>query len=149
MIPTALKLKAILIEDHRVNDDTFQKALENIGKRNSVKVFKDVLQCLKHLKEDTTSDHQVLFMDFSEAGNKCLDAIKLLRNHKKYSDLSIAVYDADATMTNEETFVAGGNIYIQKANNISELGKVLQKVVKADYQYTSGKLNRQTYFLSV
>lgn len=137
----AMTLRALLLEDRSVTDSNFYSALKNIGPASSVKVFRNVAKCISHLNADSAPAHQLLFLDFCKNGGKCMETIRNLRNSVRYLDVSIVVYDSDASISIEETFVAGGNIYVQKASGIDELGKMLLKVVRTDFQLT--------YFLSV
>jgi len=149
MIQKTLALTTMLIEEHFATDNTFQNALINIELDLSLRIFKDAIQCVKFLSENLYLAHPVLFMNFFENGNKCLDAIKIIRGNQKYKDLSIVVYDSNDIMINEDIFIAGGNIYIQKVADDAELEKVIKKVLKADNHHTSERMNREYYILSL
>ena len=136
----------ILIEDDMRKAKNFRKALSNLELFHSVRVFQGANPCIAHLKEATQIPH-VLFFDVNAFD--CMDGIRAIRDDSKYNNLSIAVYDANASITEEESFVAGANIYIRKNNDSADLKRILKKVLTTDWQYFSGKYNRDTYVLSV
>jgi|GEM_PF-4353394 len=139
----------ILIEDDDKKVRKFGEVLTNLELWHSVKVFNGFNTCIKHLESIRYQMPHVLFFDLSNKDNNCIDGIKTIRDDKRYKNVSIVVYDANAALTDEESFVAGANIYIQKTPNPFELKKVLKKVVNINWQYSAGKFNRETYFLSV
>jgi response regulator RpfG family c-di-GMP phosphodiesterase len=141
------RINMILIEDDMKQTKNLRKALTNLELFHSVRVFQGANPCIAHLKDTNTQVPHVLFFDIN--AYDCMDGIRAIRDDSKYNNLSIAVYDSHASITEEETFVAGANIYIRKNDNSYELKRILKKVLKIDWQFSSGKYNRDTYVLSV
>ena len=127
----------ILIEDDIKKVKTFRKVLTNLELFHSVRVFQGAKPCMAHLKERKNEMPHVLFFDVNRSSCDCMNRIKALRHDTKYNNLSIAVYDGNATISEEESFVAGANIYIRKNNDSDELKRILKKVLTIDWQYFS------------
>lgn len=116
----------LLRKDESKATDAFQTALTNLEFKHSVTVFKDSNLCMKHLKEGSGLATPMVFFNLN-AGSKCLSEIVSIRNNKQSKNLSIVVYDPKGALCDEDTFIAGANIYIKKSSDAAELKKGLKK----------------------
>ncbi|MGO4770460.1 hypothetical protein ACEN2I_02270 [Flavobacterium sp. W22_SRS_FK3] len=139
----------LLIKEESQTVDAFQTALKNLESKNSVTTFKNSKLCIKHLKERAGLTSSILFFNLNDDGCKCLNEIVSIRNDKQNKNLSIVVYDPKAVLCDEDTFIAGANIYIKKSSDATELKKVIKKVLDMDWYCKSGKFNQETFFVSV
>ena len=143
------RINMILIEDEIKKVKVFRKALTNLEQFHSIRVFKGANTCMMHLNNRKTEVPHLLFFEVNRNSYAWIADIKAIRKDSKYNNLSIAIYDSNASITEEESFVAGANIYIRKKKDSDELKRILKKVLIIDWQYFSGKFKRDTYMLSI
>lgn len=139
----------LLIKEESKTTDAFQTALINLESKHSLTVFKDSKLCMGHLKEGSSLATPMVFFNLNDDGYKCLSEIMSIRNDKQNKNLSIVVYDPKAVLSDEDTFIAGANIYIRKSGDAETLKKVLKKIINMNWQCESGKFNKETFFVSV
>ncbi|WP_140511109.1 hypothetical protein [Flavobacterium pectinovorum] len=126
------QLCMLLIKEESKTTDAFQTALSNLESKHSMTVFKDSKLCMEQLKEGSSLATPMVFFNLNDDGYKSLSEIVSIRNDKQNKNLSIVVYDPKAALCDEDTFIAGANIYIKKSGDATTLKKVLKKVINMD-----------------
>lgn len=143
------KIKVIFTDDDQDDCNLFAEALERTEINHQLQVFNDGLQLLNHLKDSDDMPH-ILFLDLNMPFMNGLESLREIRKIEKYKNLTIAIYSTSASEKDqEETFVAGANIYIKKPNDFLVLNKVIKEVLEVNWQFHAGSINRETFFFSI
>ncbi|OOV13290.1 hypothetical protein BXU10_23510 [Flavobacterium sp. LM4] len=142
-------ISMLLIKKESKTTDVFQTTLTNLESKKSITTFKNSKLCMEYLKKGSSLATPMVFFNLNDNRYKCLSEIVSIRNDQQNKNLLIVVYDPKAALLDEDTFVAGANIYIKKSSDAAALKKVLKKIINIDWYYESGKFNRETFFVSV
>ncbi|WP_179351642.1 response regulator [Winogradskyella vidalii] len=137
-----------LADDDEDDRFFFTEAFEELKIKNKVTTFKDGIDLMLHLEQESNVLPDLLFLDLNmpkKSGIECLKEIKL---NTKFKDLIIAIYSTSSSEEDvEKTFVLGANIYITKPNDFEKLKKVLSEVVTTNWQYHTSGLNKENFLL--
>ena len=141
-------LTVFLTDDDEDDRLFFEEAIEAGGVEVSLTTFKNGKELMNYLYKEDTLLPDLLFLDLNmpvKNGMECLEEIK---NTDKLKDFIIAIYSTSSSEKDiEETFVKGANIYINKPSNFKQLKKIIDKVLKINWQYQITNLNRNTFLL--
>jgi len=144
------KVNIIFTDDDIDDCNMFADALTEVGINHSLDLFHDGKDLLAHLNKEDTKVPDILFLDLNMPFTNGLDSLKQIRSNKRYRDLTIAIYSTSSSEKDqEETFIAGANVYIRKPNEFSTLKRVLKEVLEINWQYYSSNLNKDTFFLTI
>ena len=128
----------------------FKDAFEEIRIKTIVEIVNDGVELMDKIIKPGIMLPHVLFLDLNmprKTGMDCLIEIKKINNLK---DIAIAIYSTSASEEDiEDTFVKGANVYIKKPSDFSTLKKILEEVIKINWQYHTSGLNRDNFLLSL
>jgi len=140
----------ILLADDDEDDRLFFKdAFEEIKIRTVVKMVNDGVELMNHLAKDDIILPHILFLDLNMPRKTGIDCLLEIKRLKHLKDIPVAIYSTSASDIDiEETFVMGANIYIKKPDDFQTLKKILENVIKINWQYFTSSLNRDNFLLS-
>jgi DNA-binding NarL/FixJ family response regulator len=108
----------------------------------------DGVELMNHLNQNGHQLPHILFLDLNmprKNGIECLLEIKRMIQFQ-----NIAIYSTSSSEHDiEDTFVQGANVYIKKPNDFNLLKRILEEVIKVNWQYQTSGLNRANYLLSL
>lgn len=140
----------LLADDDKDDRDFFRDAFEGIKIDNVLKFVNDGYELIEYLKVPTIQVPHILFLDLNmprKNGIRCLEEIKQMPHLK---DMSIAIYSTSSSEKDiEETFIKGANIYIKKPSDFEKLKKILNSVIKLNWQFHSENLSKQNFILRI
>ncbi len=140
----------LLADDDEDDRLFFRDAFKEIRIKTVVEIVNDGVELMDYiLKPDIELPH-VLFLDLNmprKTGMECLIEIKKIEQLK---NIAIAIYSTSASEEDiEDTFVKGANVYIKKPSDFATLRKLLEEVIKMNWQYHTSGLNRDNFLLSL
>lgn len=144
-------LNIILINEENQGRNILIRAIERTKIKTELSLLANCDQLIEYLEkkvQQTPPNLIIVDMEIShEEGMKCVQEI---RKNTHLANVVIAVY---SNTTNEkiiqETFVEGANIFIQKPNSYKKLIKVIDEVLRVNWQYYTSGLNRENFFLKI
>jgi len=141
----------ILLADDDEDDRLFfRDAFKEIRIKTAVEIVRDGVELMDYIVQPGIVLPHVLFLDLNmprKTGMECLIEIKRI-DHLK--DMAIAIYSTSASEEDiEDTFVKGANVYIKKPSDFLTLKKLLEEVIKINWQYHTSGLNRDNFLLSL
>lgn len=143
-------LKVFLTDDDEDDRLFFEEAIEEVSVETELTTFNDGKVLMNYLHKPNAILPDLLFLDLNmpiKNGMECLEEIKAT---EKLKDIIIAIYSTSSSEKDiEETFIKGANIYINKPSNFKALKKVIDKVLKTNWQYQSSSLNRNTFLMRI
>ena len=146
MYPETLHIA--LAEDDADDRMFFNNAFNEIKLKHTLSVFEDGIELMDYL-HDTDALPHIVFLDLNMPGKSGLECLKEIRADKRLREMSVAIYSTLASDCNqEETFIAGANVYIKKPNDFNVLKKILAEVISINWQYVTDGLDRENFMLN-
>ncbi|WP_237421248.1 response regulator [Flavobacterium sp. Sd200] len=137
-----------MADEHKDVQFSFKKVFKEIRVKHELNVFKDCHQLMAYLMETKVVPHLV-FLDVNMPERSVLQCIKEIRAVKKLQNLVIAIYNTLSNNDDEEnTFIAGANIYIKKPASFTAFKKIMEEVLSLSWLYTTDGFNRDNFILS-
>ena len=141
-------LNIVLVDDDEDDRSFFKEAIDEIEINTSLSMFTNGQEFIDYITVPDQALPQVVFLDLNmpiKNGMECLEEIK---ENKLLSKFSVAIYSTSSSEQDiENTFIKGAHIYINKPNSFKELKKVIEKVLKMNWQYQTSNLNRDNFLL--
>lgn len=142
------KLHIVLAEDDIDDRNFFKSVICNIKIQHTLECFEDGIELINHLNNTDTLPH-IIFLDLNMPGKSGLECLKEIRANSNLRDIGIAIYSNSSSLEHqEETFIAGANVYIKKPNDINILRKIISDVIYINWQYVTDGLNRENFMIS-
>lgn len=142
------KLHIVLAEDDRDDRNFFKIAFCDIKIQHTLNIVEDGVELMTYLEKTAILPH-IIFLDLTMPGKSGLECLKEIRANSKLSDIAIAIYSTSSSPEyQEETFIAGANIYIKKPNDIDTLRKIISDVIYLNWQYITDGLDRENFMIS-
>ena len=142
-------IQILLADDDEDDRLFFNDAFKEINIKTQVRFVNDGLELMNHLTENSNQLPHILFLDLNmprKSGIECLLEIKRMI---QLQNMAIAIYSTSSSEQDiEDTFVQGANVYIKKPNDFNLLKRILEEVIKVNWQYQTSGLNRANYILS-
>ena len=143
-------LHILLADDDEDDRLIFKDALEEVKVKTKVTMVNDGIQLMDYLCQENVELPHIVFLDLNMPRKGGIECLREIRNHKDLKDLSIAIYSTSASEEDiEDTFIKGANVYIKKPNDFTALVKVLDEVIKINWQYHTSNLNKENFVLSL
>ncbi|MCA1801499.1 MAG: response regulator [Rhodothermaceae bacterium] len=134
--------RVLLTDDDEDDRLIFKEILNEIDKDINVSMVIDGKQLMDFLTNENNPLPHIIFLDLNMPNMNGIECLNEIRNHEKYSDISIAIYSTSSSKEDiDDTFSHGANIYITKPATYSELKVVLKKSLSAAH------LNRNSDFV--
>ena len=141
-------MNIVLADDDSDDRLLFEEAIEEIDVKTNLSLFKDGKELLDYLLLPDTILPEIVFLDLNMPIKNGMQCLKEIRNTDALKELCVAIYSTSSSEQDiEETFIHGANIYINKPNSFSALKKVIDKIVKINWQYHTSALNRDNFLL--
>ncbi|ADY30292.1 MULTISPECIES: response regulator [Cellulophaga] len=141
-------MNIVLADDDSDDRLLFEEAIEEIDVKTNLSLFKDGKELIDYLVLPEAVLPEIVFLDLNMPVKNGMQCLKEIRNNDTLKDLCVAIYSTSSSEQDiEETFVNGANIYINKPNSFSALKKVIEKIVKINWQYHTSALNRDNFLL--
>lgn len=141
----------ILLADDDEDDRLFFKdAFEEIKIKTHVRFVNDGVELMDYLAENSNQLPHILFLDLNMPRKNGIECLLEIKRMNQFQNIAIAIYSTSSSDQDiEETFVQGANVYIKKPNDFNTLKRVLEEVIKVNWQYQTSGLNRANYLLSL
>ena len=143
-------IQILLADDDDDDRLFFKEAFEEIKIKTHVRFVNDGVELMNHLNQNGNQLPHILFLDLNmprKSGIECLLEIKRMN---QLQNIAIAIYSTSSSdLDIEETFVKGANVYIKKPSDFATLKRILEKVIKVNWQYQTSGLNRANYLISL
>lgn len=141
MKPHKAPLRVLLTDDDEDDRLIFKEIMDELDRAINLRMVNDGKQLMDFLKTENNPLPHIIFLDLNMPNMSGLECLKEIRKHKKYSDISIAIYSTSTSKKDiDDTFHHGANIYITKPAAYSDLKNVLEKSLSA------ARLNRDSDF---
>jgi len=143
-------LHILLADDDEGDRLLFKEAFEELKIKTIVHTVNNGMQLMDYLTKKNTPLPHLLFLDLNMPRKNGLECLKEIKSNKNLKDISIAIYSTSASEKDiEETFRNGANVYIKKPSDFNMLKQVLDKAVRAAYQYQEPPFNRANFLLRI
>ena len=141
----------ILLADDDDDDRLFFKeAFEEIKIKTQVRFVNDGVELMNHLNQNGNQLPHILFLDLNMPRKNGIECLLEIKRMNVLQNIAIAIYSTSSSDQDiEETFVQGANVYIKKPSDFATLKRILEKVIKVNWQYQTSGLNRANYLLSL
>lgn len=141
-------MNIVLADDDSDDRLLFEEAIEEINVKTKLSLFNDGKELLDYLMLPNIVFPEIVFLDLNMPIKNGMQCLKEIRGNNKLKDLCVAIYSTSSSEQDiEETFVNGANIYINKPNSFSALKKIIEKILKINWQYHTSALNRDNFLL--
>jgi len=128
----------------------FKEAFEEIKIKNQVRFVNDGIELMNHLAENGHQLPHILFLDLNMPRKNGIECLMEIRSKSELQNIAIAIYSTSSSEQDiEDTFVKGANVYIKKPSDFNTLKRILEEVIKVNWQYQTSGLNRANYLLSL
>ncbi len=143
-------LKIVLVDDDEDDRSLFQDAIEEVDMNTSLMLFGNGQEFLDYVTLPGQPLPHLVFLDLNMPIKNGIECLTEIRTKDNLRDLSVAIYSTSSSDNDiEQTFIKGANIYINKPNTFGKLKKVIQEVLKLNWQYHTSNLNRETFLLRI
>lgn len=140
-------MNIILVDDDSDDRILFSEAFEELDSGDNLKMFNNGRQVLDYLKEAQDLP-DIIFLDLNMGILGGLETLLEIRKNDRHRNISVVIYSTSSSEKDiEDTLVAGANIYITKPNDFNKLKEAIKKVLKTNFQFLSGEMDRDTYVL--
>jgi len=139
----------LLADDDEDDRLFFREAFEEIKIKTKVKTVNDGVELMNHLTKSGNELPHILFLDLNMPRKSGMDCLLEIKRSDSLKDIPVAIYSTSASDEDiEDTFVKGANVYIKKPSDFGTLKKILEEVIKINWQYHTSGLNREAYLLN-
>lgn len=143
-------LRVLLTDDDEDDRLIFSEILNEIDKDITVNMVNDGKQLMDFLTSDDNPLPHIIYLDLNMPNMDGIECLKEIRNHEKYSKISIAIYSTSTSEKDiDNTFSLGANIYITKPGDYSELKKVLKKSLSAVQMNRNSDFDKSNFVLKI
>jgi CheY-like chemotaxis protein len=131
-------------EDDRL---IFEEAISEISDVMRLVKAQDGLKLLQMLTESIKLP-DIIFLDLNMPFQSGKETLKAIRSNKGYQHIPVVIYSTSANPSDiEETFQAGGSLYLEKPYSMESMVKKLEKIFSISWD-NSVTVNRKDYFIS-
>jgi len=141
-------LNIVLVDDDKDDRTFFQEAIEEINIDTNLSMFTNGQDFLDYITIPNQKLPQIVFLDLNMPIKNGLECLQEIKARNLLDKLSVAIYSTSSSEKDiENTFVLGANIYINKPSSFKKLKKVVEDVLRMNWQYHTSNLNRETFLL--
>lgn len=141
-------MNIVLADDDSDDRLLFEEAITEIDVNTKLDLFNDGKELMDYITLPDVILPEIVFLDLNMPIKNGMQCLKEIRDNATLKDLCVAIYSTSSSEQDiEETFVNGANIYINKPNSFSALKKIIEKIVKINWQYHTSALNRDNFLL--
>ena len=143
-------IQILLADDDDDDRLFFKEAFEEIKIKTHVRFVNDGVELMNHLNQNGNQLPHILFLDLNMPRKNGIECLLEIKRMNQLQNIAIAIYSTSSSdLDIEETFVKGANVYIKKPSDFATLKRILEKVIKVNWQYQTSGLNRANYLISL
>lgn len=143
-------IQILLADDDEDDRLFFKEAFDEIKIKTHVRFVKDGVELMNHLTKNGHQLPHILFLDLNMPRKNGIECLIEIKSMHQLREIAIAIYSTSSSEQDiEETFVKGANVYIKKPSDFTSLKRILEEVIKVNWQYQTSGLNRANYLLSL
>ena len=143
-------IQILLADDDEDDRLFFKEAFEEIKIKTQVRFVNDGVELMDHLTVNSNHLPHILFLDLNMPRKNGIECLLEIKRMNQLQNIAIAIYSTSSSEQDiEETFVQGANVYIKKPSDFASLKRILEDVIKVNWQYQTSGLNRANYLLSL
>jgi CheY-like chemotaxis protein len=143
-------IQILLADDDDDDRLFFKEAFEDIKIKTHVRFVNDGVELMDYLTENSNPLPHILFLDLNMPRKNGIECLLEIKRMEHLQNIAIAIYSTSSSDQDiEETFVQGANVYIRKPNDFKVLKRILEQIIKVNWQYQTSGLNRDNYLLSL
>lgn len=143
-------IQILLADDDEDDRLFFKEAFEEIKIKTQVRFVNDGVELMNHLTVNSNHLPHILFLDLNMPRKNGIECLLEIKRMNQLQNIAIAIYSTSSSEQDiEETFVQGANVYIKKPSDFASLKRILEDVIKVNWQYQTSGLNRANYLLSL
>lgn len=122
-------VKVVMADDDKDDQDIFKEAIKETDVPTEVTTVNDGKELIEHLKDKSTPNPDVIFVDINMPKKDGKEALREIKNDKDLKDIPTVMY---TTSTNQrdikDTFEAGADLYVPKPVSFAALVLILKKI---------------------
>lgn len=142
--------KVILVDDDAEDIELFKEAFDSVRIKSELSFFQDGAQALEQLSDSNSPIPHILFLDLNMPKMGGIEMLEKLRKIERLKKLPVAIYSTSSSDSDiEDTLALGANIYIVKPNDFGKLRKVIETVMKIQWQYETSSLDTSRYLMVI
>ena len=143
-------IQILLADDDEDDRLFFKEAFDEIKIKTQVQFVNDGVELMNHLNQNGNQLPHILFLDLNMPRKNGIECLLEIKRMIQLQNIAIVIYSTSSSDQDiEETFVHGANIYIKKPSDFTTLKRILEEVIKVNWQYQTSGLNRANYLLSL
>ena len=145
-----VKSHVLLADDDEDDRLFFKEALESLNLNTTVSTVYDGNKLMEFLENESNLLPDIIFLDLNMPCLNGFDCLDEIRRNPRLKNLTVAIYSTSRTDQDvENAFVKGANVYIHKPADIDALKRVMLEVLNVNWQFDTGKLNKDTFLFSI
>ncbi|RYZ86945.1 MAG: response regulator [Proteobacteria bacterium] len=145
-----VKSHVLLADDDEDDRLFFKEALESLNLNTTVSMVYDGNKLMEFLEDESNLLPDIIFLDLNMPCLNGFDCLDEIRRNPRLKNLTVAIYSTSRTDQDvENAFVKGANVYIHKPADIDALKRVMLEVLNVNWQFDTGKLNKDTFLFSI
>jgi len=139
-------IQILLADDDEDDRLFFKEAFEEIKIKTNVRIVNDGVELMNHLNQNSDQLPHILFLDLNMPRKNGIECLLEIKRTDQLKHIPIAIYSTSSSEQDiEETFIKGANIYIKKPSDFATLKRILEEVIRVNWQYQTSGLNRDNY----
>ena len=141
-------LRILLADDDEDDRQTFSEAIKAAKVRHVFHSVVDGSKLMTYLSDCTSECPDLIFLDLNMPKKDGMECLVEIRANPKYKNTAVVIYSTSSAQNEiDATFLAGANIYITKPNNMETLKTLIAEVVSINWQYHTGRLNKEHFMM--
>lgn len=150
MLEKGDKLNVILVDDDPDDRMLFEEVFSELRIQSSLFLFQNGLEFLTYLDRPQTPIPDLIFLDLNMPIMGGIETLEHIKRSEKYSNVPIAIYSTSSSDRDiEDTLTRGANVYITKPTDYTKLKRVLDEVLKIQWQYLSGAMILDNFVMRI
>ena len=139
-------MRVLIIDDDPEEIELFEHAS---GDLNEDIQFLEARDCAESLSIINAEAPELIIIDIHLGPQSGIDCLKQLRNTDGGQNLRIVMYSTSGSSRHiDACYKERANFFFIKPNSIKEIGVILQKLMKIDWQ-SDTQVNREAFVISV
>ena len=142
------KLHIVLAEDDQDDRLLFQKVFNHVKIHHTLHMCEDGIELMEYLNSAQEKPH-IIFLDLNMPGKSGIECLREIKRNRDLRDITIAIYSSVSdTITVEQVFILGANVFIKKPNEFNELKKILTEIIYINWQYITDGFNKEYFMIN-